>query len=75
MRRTRRRRRRPTNSFIILTKLCEKQRKQNRDSERQHLRDKVEGVGEEKRNEIATESMRSRDRDIEDTGLRDRPNQ
>ena len=40
-------------------------------TERQHLRDKVEGVGEEKRNEIATESRRSRDRDIEDTGLRE----
>ena len=40
-------------------------------TERQHLRDKVEGVGEEKRNEIVTESRRSRDRDIEDTGLRD----
>ena len=33
-------------------------------TERQHLRDKVEGVGEVKRNEIVTESRRSRDRDI-----------
>ena len=33
--------------------------------------DKVERVGEEKRNETATETMRSRERDIEDTDLRE----
>ena len=40
-------------------------------TERKHHLDKVEGVGEEKRNETATETMRSRERDIEDTGLRE----
>ena len=40
-------------------------------TERKHHMDKVEGVGEEKRNETATETMRSRERAIEDTDLRE----
>ena len=39
--------------------------------QRKHHMDKVERVGEEKRNETATETMRSRERDIEDTDLRE----